>query len=254
MVQAMVRASAIVTDIGGITSHPAILSREMGIPCVVNTKEATKVIKEGMRITVDGSSGEVSLLEDKPDWVETFSRGAFRLFAGNTIEAFQPLDFYHFYPLWYDLWIERIVEMMDRLRVEEKSFRELKHLLPPPSNLRVILIKIIPSYKAFLHKHPDNVKRVVLFLVRMLQESCPNDPFAERSNPYHPLEDMQRLVERTPWKVADPTVARSLGQLNTATAPQMDHSDSSLATSEPKTTPPASRYPDVYAKRLCKKE
>lgn len=59
MVQAMVKAAAIVTDIGGITSHPAILSREMGIPCVVNTKEATKVIKDGMRILVDGTKGEV---------------------------------------------------------------------------------------------------------------------------------------------------------------------------------------------------
>jgi len=59
MVNAMVKAAAIVTDIGGITSHPAILSREMGIPCVVNTKEATKLIKDGMKIYVDGTKGEV---------------------------------------------------------------------------------------------------------------------------------------------------------------------------------------------------
>lgn len=59
MVQAMVKAAAIVTDIGGIISHPAILSREMGIPCVVNTKEATTKIKTGMKILVDGDKGEV---------------------------------------------------------------------------------------------------------------------------------------------------------------------------------------------------
>lgn len=59
MVRAMVKASAIVTDIGGITSHPAILSREMGIPCVVNTKEGTKKIRNGSIIRVDGTSGEV---------------------------------------------------------------------------------------------------------------------------------------------------------------------------------------------------
>ncbi len=62
MVQAMVKAAAIVTDIGGITSHPAILSREMGVPCVVNTKEGTKKITEGMRIRVDGTKGEVYVL------------------------------------------------------------------------------------------------------------------------------------------------------------------------------------------------
>jgi len=59
MVTAMVRAAAIVTDIGGMTSHPAILSREMGIPCVVSTKEATKKIKDGATLLVDGDKGEV---------------------------------------------------------------------------------------------------------------------------------------------------------------------------------------------------
>ncbi len=63
MVIAMVKAGAIVTDIGGITSHPAILSREMGIPCVVNTKVATKKIKNGSRIRVDGLKGEIYALD-----------------------------------------------------------------------------------------------------------------------------------------------------------------------------------------------
>jgi len=59
MVMMMNCAGAIVTDIGGITSHPAILSREMGIPCVVNTKNATTLLKEGMMVEVDGTKGEV---------------------------------------------------------------------------------------------------------------------------------------------------------------------------------------------------
>lgn len=63
MVQAMIKAAAIVTDIGGITSHPAILSREMGIPCVVNTKLATKTIKDETLLIVDGTKGEVYALD-----------------------------------------------------------------------------------------------------------------------------------------------------------------------------------------------
>ncbi|MDD5341731.1 MAG: PEP-utilizing enzyme [Patescibacteria group bacterium] len=59
MVTAMIKAAAIITDIGGITSHPAILSREMGIPCIVNTKKATEKIKNGRRIRVDGQKGEI---------------------------------------------------------------------------------------------------------------------------------------------------------------------------------------------------
>ncbi|MCW1296383.1 MAG: phosphoenolpyruvate synthase [Candidatus Parvarchaeota archaeon] len=58
-VPAMRRASAIVTDEGGMTCHAAIVSREMGIPCVVGTGNATQVLKEGEGITVDGKEGKV---------------------------------------------------------------------------------------------------------------------------------------------------------------------------------------------------
>ena len=63
MVGAMVKAAAIITDIGGITSHPAILSREMGIPCVVNTKVATRTITNGVLLQVDGTTGEIYVLD-----------------------------------------------------------------------------------------------------------------------------------------------------------------------------------------------
>jgi phosphoenolpyruvate synthase/pyruvate phosphate dikinase len=56
---AMKRASAIVTDDGGITCHAAIVSRELGIPCVIGTNFATKVFKDGDLIEVDANSGTV---------------------------------------------------------------------------------------------------------------------------------------------------------------------------------------------------
>jgi pyruvate,water dikinase len=58
-VPAMKRASAIVTDRGGRTAHAAIVSRELGIPCVVGTEKATATLKDEQVITVDGSSGNV---------------------------------------------------------------------------------------------------------------------------------------------------------------------------------------------------
>jgi pyruvate,water dikinase len=61
MVPAMKRASAIVTDEGGMTCHAAIVSRELGVPAVVGTKNATKVLKDGMLVTVDGEKGVVYL-------------------------------------------------------------------------------------------------------------------------------------------------------------------------------------------------
>ncbi|MBI4948085.1 phosphoenolpyruvate synthase [Candidatus Berkelbacteria bacterium] len=58
-VPAMRRAAAIVTDTGGRTSHAAIVSRELGIPCVVGTGTATHTLKTGMVVTVDGAQGKI---------------------------------------------------------------------------------------------------------------------------------------------------------------------------------------------------
>lgn len=58
-IAAMKRASAIVTEEGGLTSHAAVVSLELGIPCVVNAKEACSRLSDGMTVTVDGYRGLV---------------------------------------------------------------------------------------------------------------------------------------------------------------------------------------------------
>lgn len=58
-VPAMRRTAAIITNRGGLTSHAAIVSRELGVPCVVGTTQATKMLADGMIVTVNGSTGEV---------------------------------------------------------------------------------------------------------------------------------------------------------------------------------------------------
>jgi phosphohistidine swiveling domain-containing protein len=63
IVPAMKIASAIVTEQGGITSHAAIVSRELGIPCVIGTKIATKVFKDGDIIEVDANKGVVKKIK-----------------------------------------------------------------------------------------------------------------------------------------------------------------------------------------------
>ncbi|NLK44045.1 MAG: phosphoenolpyruvate synthase [Tissierellia bacterium] len=59
MVPAMRKAAAVVTDDGGRTCHAAIVSRELGIPCIVGAKNASQVLVEGLEITVDASRGVV---------------------------------------------------------------------------------------------------------------------------------------------------------------------------------------------------
>ncbi len=55
-------ASAVVIDIGGQLSHGAIVARELGIPCVVNTRDGSRRIRTGDALRIDGSTGEVSIL------------------------------------------------------------------------------------------------------------------------------------------------------------------------------------------------
>lgn len=59
MVVTMQKSSAIITDEGGLTAHAAIVSREMGIPCVVGTEIATQKLIDGDIVTVDGFTGQV---------------------------------------------------------------------------------------------------------------------------------------------------------------------------------------------------
>jgi phosphohistidine swiveling domain-containing protein len=59
-------SSALVVDIGGPLSHAAVVARELAIPCVVNTRHGSRVLRTGDRVRVDGNAGTVELLERRP--------------------------------------------------------------------------------------------------------------------------------------------------------------------------------------------
>jgi pyruvate,water dikinase len=58
-----VPAAAVVVDVGAPLSHAIIVSRELGIPCVVSVNEATQRIPDGALVEVDGTTGVVTVLE-----------------------------------------------------------------------------------------------------------------------------------------------------------------------------------------------
>lgn len=60
---AMRKAKAIITDMGGVLCHAAIVSRELGIPCITGTKIATKVLRDGDLVEVDANKGRVRILD-----------------------------------------------------------------------------------------------------------------------------------------------------------------------------------------------
>jgi pyruvate,water dikinase len=58
-VPAMAEAIGIITDIGGITSHAAIVARELGVPCVVGTKNGSEKLQTGQKILLDADNGAI---------------------------------------------------------------------------------------------------------------------------------------------------------------------------------------------------
>lgn len=63
LIMACKKAKAIITNEGGILSHAAIISRELGIPCVVGTRVATRVLQNGQFVEVDGAEGQIKLIK-----------------------------------------------------------------------------------------------------------------------------------------------------------------------------------------------
>ena len=63
LLPAMKLAAAFVTEMGGITSHAAIVSRELKIPCIVGTKIATSVLKDGDLVEVDATHGIINIIK-----------------------------------------------------------------------------------------------------------------------------------------------------------------------------------------------
>lgn len=84
-VPAMRRAVAVVTDLGGRTSHAAIVSRELGIPAVVGTDIATKTLKQNEIITVDGKNGKIYAGEIKINTEKRVDANASVVNSNNTV-------------------------------------------------------------------------------------------------------------------------------------------------------------------------
>ncbi|MFH1053705.1 MAG: PEP-utilizing enzyme [Candidatus Woesearchaeota archaeon] len=82
MVPAMERASAIITDEGGVTCHAAIVSRELGKPCIIGTKVATKILKDGDYVEVDAEKGIVTKVKEIGN-----TQDILKIFKDNGIES-----------------------------------------------------------------------------------------------------------------------------------------------------------------------
>ena len=147
-------------------------------------------------------------------WIEKFSKGMSGLVMGNTLGAFQPLDFNHFNPLWYDLLVDKIAEALKKLDVDNQEFSKIQPLLPCPSSIRAVLGKMIPAWSHVPVKNAKNYRWAANFLANSLLKMCPDDPFAEKSNPCHEDREINKIVNNLKWEKSDIEKAKQLGRLN----------------------------------------
>lgn len=222
MVGAMVKAGAIVTDIGGITSHPAIVSREMGIPCVVNTIKATKVLKNGDEIIVNGNTGEISKVTEKqekndyPKWIDDWSKSGYLLFEGNIAGAFEPLDFFHYFPMWFDLWYDKLYETITKLGKEKISESRILKSLPVASSVRAIIFKNLSAIAQNKNIDSGKIVKVLDFFIKYLQKLCTKDPYSYDRNLIHSDNQVNDILQKINWNRANSDESKLLGQIYTS--------------------------------------
>lgn len=220
MVTMIARAGAIVCDLGGITSHPAIVSRELGIPCVVNTREATRILKDGMKIKVQGITGEIYQQNDRSR--KSNMDNEIDIFLDSVVESWGVMDFRTFAddviwiaydPLIAKAWTKRILKMIDDCRRIKLQPGELARLFSTTSQLRCT-----KSFDLWLANYADvsraDRKKIFVYYSSLLRKHCLEDPYSQSKNVIHSQPEIENLLGQ--MKEATPSVAKFLGKVTNA--------------------------------------
>lgn len=210
MVVTMQRAAAIITDEGGVTSHAAIVSREMGIPAVVGTGNATEKLKEGMFVTVDGSNGavfegkgethlksvepifptrtQIKVIIDLPDFAERAALSRARSVGLLRLEGIIAIGGKH--PLWFvkqkkikeyiallSEGIKKIAEPFEEVWIRTSDIRSDEYVnLTGAPDLKEQNPMLGDHGVRFSIKHPD-IMRAELFAIKEVADDFPHKKF-----------------------------------------------------------------------------
>ncbi len=222
MIMMMNKAGAIVCEIGGIASHPSIVSREMGIPCVVGVGGAMKKLNDGMMVEVDGTKGFVRVIEDNksknyPKWIDQYTRSVYRLYQGMDFRTLEPLDVFHFHPLYSDLWIERFIKIFDKFKQLKYSVKDKINYFPVPSSIRAMLYFLIQHQencrRQKINFNKEGYKKVLDFWLEALKIKMLDDTFAQNKNIGHSAEQINDMIALLPWQKGAPAASSQLGRL-----------------------------------------
>lgn len=221
MVSMMARAAAIVCDIGSLTSHPSIVSREMGIPCVVNTRQGTTILKDGVVVEVNGETGEIFLVDSQTNTLKEVNNEV-EMFLQSFVSSVTAMDFSTFNdtiswdrydPLVANNWTKRILNMVDDCEQMGLEPLEVAKLFPSTSELRGTMFFELWLTK-FAKVSKEQRLKIFDFFSQALKALCLEDPYGQSKNLIHSGEKIENLVSKT--SLASPEIARKLGRLVSA--------------------------------------
>lgn len=181
MVPYMRNSAAIVTDVGGMICHTAIVAREMQIPCIVGTSNATRIIKAGEIITVDGNFGIVysgnvnidSKQKSIPDTIDSISTLFDRSFNKNKILYYygigkpSNIESYKMIivnPYFVDQQIKfqkaRKISIANQNKIQDEFISNIKHIVVSSNcEINILESEIIKNYgdNKFIQENKDRI-------------------------------------------------------------------------------------------------
>lgn len=232
MTPMMAKAAGIICSIGGLTSHSSVLAREMGIPCIVSVKNALDVLKDGMRVSMDGKSGVVSLGERvataeapaeaaKPavaipatlgkDWIDEFIRGQFIALGSMDLVTLRPFSHVEFHPLFAKEWIDYLKELISAAEKKNIPPKTLASAMPPSEILCQMLFLSTDLKLARIPKE-ERVK-IFAFFQALIDSLGKKDPFnIQGSYILHSQKEIDEILSRQFQKGTE-DAARQLGRM-----------------------------------------
>jgi len=219
MVVLMGKAAGIICDIGGLTSHPSIVSREMGIPCIVSAsciksdRKATEILKDGMRISMCGQIGDVHLVDKNSKNEISKFIDSMSIAVGNMdLETLEPMSFSMFHPLFAKEWVDKIEKVMKIIEEKGISIEEVAELISGPSSLRAQFYFLLIDLKCSKSEKEKRVK-IASFINEILKKRAVDDVYGRRSNIVHTKEDVKLMLDRIKWNKGDSEISKLLGRL-----------------------------------------
>lgn len=234
----MGKSAGIICEIGGLTSHPAIVSREMGIPCVVQAHNAMSILKDGQEIHLNGQTGEIYLnsLDAKTektktplnqpkeshtthatsDWINDHNESYVNTIGAMDMGTLQPYDWFQFHPLFDREWcmyIEKIIDEMNKRGLTAKDLTP--HPFEPFTQRDFMSFGFLTVKTARSPK--EKRMKIMEFYNELAKARYKKDSYSLEGTSIVLLpNEADALAQKIPFNEPKPIITRQLGNIYSA--------------------------------------